>query len=411
MKRFINKHITKIILFIIGICFVINFYYSFHFMDESRTLNSNPWKTYKFGEEKWIEFEHFEIACYKTDIFLFKKQNPSGLTYNMRIRVRYKSENAHIAREEIEKFEMLSPKEYENAERANYVGGNARETGPENYLVFINGIMGKDFFLSDKDGYFYSDAAAIQFYTGFIPDRVIGFRDSQGKPLLIKTNPMILFQSDYSRTVLFILVILLLGVFMLKGSFENFTMFFVLWIGFGRGDYLFWLVLISLLFISVFLRIKVRIVQLKWLLRFLEYWEISRFIFPVLAVGVFAYIYNLGGGFSLSKVLISLMGAVFIPILAWLIVWAFASGLYTIYMYCRFPKKKFVSLELSKPVLSWVGSNLRKIPSYSADLLLNGSIKIKGADISAGMYKTLEAGKKVEFYYYIEDGRGNYLFF
>ncbi len=401
----------KIGVFIIGIFVSLNLYYSFTTGSSDIVLNPNPWNNFP-DEEHWIKINNLELSAYRTEVSLFNPKNRFGLTYSIGVKIRYNLKNKHRAELEVDKLKLLSYNEYNEVSKAQFIPNNLEALSLENYLILIDGVLGKDFHQSKfEPNYAIVDGASIQFYTSFFPKKILEFADDEGNQLLIKTNPLLLFQSEIFQNLLFAILILITMILVFMGYWANWFFllsFTLLLIPLNGLDYLFWYFLLVLFITPIFIRIKVRSVILSWLYPVVN-WKIGKWIILTIFLGIFAYIYDWNTPFNIGMLLYVLMASVFWLIMGWLTLWATTTSFYSIYMYYKFPKVKVKEIEFSNIKLELVGASLREFPTYTCDVLVNNKIRLN-TDTNSMIYLKLKKGKEVKVSYYQTDRRGNYIF-
>ncbi len=398
----------KIILLLFSICIVLNIYYEVNTKEKQVILNPNPWNSFPKEEDShWVDAGLFELRAYITKVNPFHKNNLFGLTYDVFCEIRYKAENHKELKNSINSYY----KEQTLSETQSMQ--NAKHIKPDN-----NDLLFSEYAFSDNPSYYYlssqnkkyyksNSGLNIQFYSPYFTPKYIKLNIDNKNAIWVKTNPLLLFNSNLISSILFGLGIVLLVAFAIYGGYESVVFLMVLFFYFYFSEHFLWFYFLFLFSLSIFLKIKMRAIIFEWLALPFVYWKALPFIF----ISLVLYIHKWEKAFNLSELFLESLLALFFMFITWMMLFVSSTSIYSLYIYIFCKEKnienlKFVDFSSNMDI----GHSGRRIPYYESTVILN-SKTIQDVKMNFRLYAKVKANKKVNILKYKTDNRGNYIFY
>ncbi len=390
------------IILIVFVLFVsINLYYEANYDSTKNFINPDPWEQFP-TEEHWIKVNDVELRSYFTEARLFNKNNPFGITYNVRVEAR-SFKNSQIATVFLSKLKKKSYEDINSVSNAPFID-SLKPMRLENYLV-VN---------EDWDFLHVSGGGAIQFYSPFFTPKKLQFVDDLGNTFYLKTNPLLVFESDLVKTILFFVALCLILIMFTYGHWEAFLLFFAFTFYFYSKSYFLWYFLVLLFLCSVIMKIKIKTIYYEGDLAFkiigLKY---GRLFLLFLLLIIWANFHNWNKSFEFFMFLYEIFASLLAVILILLGIHISTTIFYSLVLYFRFPEKSITEIQLTelKTSLDEKPFTIRKTLSYEANVTLNNSIQLYAASLSLDVYKRAKNNKPPKVSKYKTDGKGNYIIY
>ncbi|MDR6969559.1 hypothetical protein J2X31_003592 [Flavobacterium arsenatis] len=399
--------LQKIILILFSFCIVLNIYYEWDTKDEQVILNPNPWESFPKEENyQWKEAGLFELRAYQTKVIPFHKNNFWGLTYDISCEIRYKQENHIEIKDSIHTFytnQTLS--EAQSIQNAKHI------TSDNDSLIFSEYTFGENisFYLLKKNkGYYRSNSGLnIQFHSSYFTPKYIKLNLDSNNAILVKTNPLLVFNSNILSTSLFALGTVILLVLAVYGGYESFVFLIVLLFYFAFSDYYIWFYFVFLFCLSIFFKIKMRAITVNWLALPFVYWRTLPFVF----IGLVLFIHKWEKTFSWGGLLFESLLALFYMFITWLIFYVSSTSIYTLYIYIFFKEKDVEQLKYIDFTSNMdPGNSGRRIPYYAGTIKLKDKV-IPNVMMNFSDYFKAKKNKEIKISKYKTDNKGNYIFY
>lgn len=400
----------QIFLLLLIVFFVItNVIYVIDTKDKSLIVNDRQWAdTYEYRH--WVKVNNIELSIINTNVHAFNSHNPFGLTYDISLRIRYKKNNEIKAKADIERFKLVSHTDMMAMENLKKVPISDKKLELNDFLIFTDGPLGKDFFEHDDDTeYMYGDMASIQFYTNFFTDKYIEFKGSEGGRLFVKTNPILLFKSFEFQTFFWILLIALSLTIIFSVGIEYFLFIFTLAIiaQTQYASYSFWYNLGLLFIISIISKVKMRKIYPVDIKNFKRFIPIASVTF----VGVFIYLYTTRTSVPSKMILYLIIFSILITVLAILLLVAGIKFLQMIYMYLRYKGNDVETIDVENVADVSIKGIFRSFPVHKCDVVVNGE-RISDVYLGIMAYQQVTNKRKKKYITtYKTDAKGNYIFY
>lgn len=389
-KAIKKQSFLLVILSIIG----INIFYSINLPEDEKIINSNIWwSTFdKSSKENdiWVKVGDLELSTKRTEISILNPNNPLGLTYNLHLKIRYQIKNKENAVKQISQLKELSNNQNRDVPVTEFIPTKPEIPNFDDFLFL--GTRGKSFNNIEENApdYAYGDYAYLQFYTSIIPDKAIEFKVYNGSPIYVRTNPLVIFQTEFFQFPLLILVLVISTIILnwrgqlLHIGFIGAVCFWGLFdaelLKIGISDYSFWVYLFCLWIVSIFFQIRMRKLVLPKFLKPFTNWKILVFVIIVGIFVVYKYIVLVARDYVDSFSILNLFYSIMIFAFICSMLWATITSLYEIYLHFRFPKIKINDIRFFNEKITYVSSGAKRTPVFSADIEFEG-IVIKEVDI------------------------------
>lgn len=397
----------KIIMLFFGLCLILNIYYEYDINDQKVIVNPTPWKSFPNEQDnQWANAVFFELRTYMTEVKPFHKNNFFGLTYDVFCEVRYKAEYHNQLSDKIDLYytqqSLLEAQSIQNAKhiKSDYENISFSENAFGENLHFYNS--------KNDDEYYKSNSGLnIQFHTTYFTPKYIKFNIDNNIAVWVKTNPLLVFNSDIVSISLFGLGFVLLLALAVSGGFESFLFLIVLLFYFSFSDYFIWFYFFFLFSLSIFFKIKMRTVTVKWLDLPFVYWKILLLVF----VSLVLYIHRWENPFSWSELFFESLVTLIYLFLIWLMFYVSSTSIYSLYIYIFCKEKDIEQLKFINFTSNMDSGNTgKRIPYFSATIELKGKT-IQNVLMNFTLYSKVKNNKVINLTKYKTDNKGNYIFY
>lgn len=397
----------KIIMLFFGLCLILNIYYEYDINDQKVIVNPTPWKSFPNEQDnQWANAVFFELRTYMTEVKPFHKNNFFGLTYDVFCEVRYKAEYHNQLSDKIDLYytqqSLLEAQSIQNAKhiKSDYENISFSENAFGENLHFYNS--------KNDDEYYKSNSGLnIQFHTSYFTPKYIKFNIDNNIAVWVKTNPLLVFNSDIVSISLFGLGFVLLLALAVSGGFESFLFLIVLLFYFSFSDYFIWFYFFFLFSLSIFFKIKMRTVTVKWLDLPFVYWKILLLVF----VSLVLYIHRWENPFSWSELFFESLVTLIYLFLIWLMFYVSSTSIYSLYIYIFCKEKDIEQLKFINFTSNMDSGNTgKRIPYFSATIELKGKT-IQNVLMNFTLYSKVKNNKVINLTKYKTDNKGNYIFY
>ncbi len=399
--------LQRIILLVFGICLVLNIYYQYDIKDEKTILNPNPWESFpKEENHQWINAGLFELRSYQTEVNSFHRNNFWGLTYDIFCEIRCKEENHSELKNSISSFYInQSLAEAQSIQNAKHIKFHNTD------LIFSEYAFGDNinfYKSSEYKGYYKSNSGLnIQFHSSYFTPKYIKLNLDDQTAIWVKTNPLLLFNSFVVSSVFFSLGIILLFALAIYGGYESFVFLIVPLFYFSFSDYYVWFYFLFLFCLSIFFKIKMRAITVKWLHLPFLYWK----ALPIVFVGLVLFTHKWEKEFSWDGLFFESLLALFYMFITWLMAYVSSSSIYAIYMYIFCGEKDIDNLTFIDFSSNMdVGYGGRRIPYYESTIKFKGTI-VYNVKMNYSCCFKAKKNEEVNISKYRTDNKGNYLFY
>ncbi|RRJ90543.1 hypothetical protein EG240_08400 [Paenimyroides tangerinum] len=390
-----------------GLCLILNIYYEYDINDQKVIVNPTPWKSFPNEQDnQWANAVFFELRTYMTEVKPFHKNNFFGLTYDVFCEVRYKAEYHNQLSDKIDLYytqqSLLEAQSIQNAKhiKSDYENISFSENAFGENLHFYNS--------KNDDEYYKSNSGLnIQFHTSYFTPKYIKFNIDNNIAVWVKTNPLLVFNSDIVSISLFGLGFVLLLALAVSGGFESFLFLIVLLFYFSFSDYFIWFYFFFLFSLSIFFKIKMRTVTVKWLDLPFVYWKILLLVF----VSLVLYIHRWENPFSWSELFFESLVTLIYLFLIWLMFYVSSTSIYSLYIYIFCKEKDIEQLKFINFTSNMDSGNTgKRIPYFSATIELKGKT-IQNVLMNFTLYSKVKNNKVINLTKYKTDNKGNYIFY
>ncbi|MDR0229459.1 MAG: hypothetical protein LBI72_10395 [Flavobacteriaceae bacterium] len=365
MKITSLKPVQKLLLGLLLFLASINLYYVIDF----NTANLlNPSSILK-KEKAWISFDNYELQEERTQTSLFYRNSTFGITHKLILNVKH---NSPLKQREL----SLT---------------TSQSSYSKSTLSFID-----------------TNRAILTIESSFLSNKEIHFIDNEGRQLLVKTNPFTIVNNDLFEILGLIICLLIACTFSFScisgATLFAFTLYAILFL---TTNYLYTILILVLTQVSLF---RIKMVYIANAVDFT-----FNKIKPIM-----------GGVFTLSLLICLIVEPQFnFSSIAFSIfisgVSAFVAILITYFSYNVY-KVISIALLFSKQEVFQISAtnlkdginkkrNVRQMPFYTGDIILNLNHKLTMVDLDPIIYKKLIKNKSVLPIMYKTDGKNNYIFF
>lgn len=397
----------KLIIAFTTILAAINIFYESGANTSEKLLNKSTWTKFS-KEEEWTKLGNFEFKPYLVKVSPRFGKGKLGWQFVYLLETRYLRTDTLLSKKIHTDFKPFS--------KADVRWLSDDKDGLhqlENMMTIDNG--GSEFYNDKKLEYAFINETKLSFITSFLPPKVIRLRAGDDHSLMIRINPLLIFQEEDFNAFFWVAT----SVLSLYLGFSGRGAYFVPMIAIGFTsmglDLSIWYFLVFAFIFSVIMTIKMESTAFSGLIDLtIEKPLLSKLLAIALYLLITGYLFN----WKIPSVLnfaafLPFIFAVFIEFAALLILFLSANLFHTLYLYFKYKKQLIKTISFSN-----ISSNLdpgsgqtgKRIPMFYVDILLNNTINIKEANVSMVIYKKLKKGKPVSVSYFKTDDKGNYLF-
>jgi len=397
----------KLILAFIIILVAINIFYESGTNTSERLLNKSTWTKFSKDEE-WAKLGSLEFKPYLVKVSPRLENWKFGWQFVYLLETRYLRTDTLLSKKIKTDFRPFSKADVWWLSNDKYGLHHL-----ENMITIDND--GAEFYNSKMPEYAFLNETKLSFITSFLPPKAIRITTSDNHSLMIRSNPLLIFQED-TFNAFFWVATSLLSLFV---GFSGRGTYFVPMLALGFAsiglDFSIWYFLVFVFIFSVIMTIKMEGTAFSGLIDLtIEKPLLSKVLGIAIYALIVGYLFNWKLPSTLNfAVFLPFIFALFIEFAALLILFLSANLFHTLYLYFKYKKQLISTISFSN-----ISSNFdkdsretgKRIPMFYADILLNNVIKIKQANVSMVIYKRLKKGKQVSVRYFKTDDKGNYLF-
>ena len=397
----------KLILAFITILVAINIFYESGTNTSERLLNKSTWTKFS-KEEEWTKLGSLEFKPYLVKVAPRLENWKFGWQFVYLLETRYFRTDTLLSKKIKTDFRPFS-----NADVWWLSKDKDGLHHLEDMITIDNG--GSEFYNDKAPEYAFLNETKLSFITSFLPPKLIRITAGDHHSLMIRSNPLLIFQED-TFNAFFWVATSLLGLFV---GFSGRGAYFVPMIALGFSsmglDFSIWYFLVFVFIFSVIITIKMESTAFSGLIDLsIEKPLLSKILGIALYAFIVGYLFTWKLPSQLNfTVFLPFIFALFIEFAALLILFLSANLFHTLYLYFKYKKQLISTISFSNLRSNFDRDSRetgKRIPAFYADIVLNNTIKIKEANVSMVIYKKLKKGKQVSVRYFKTDDKGNYLF-